>query len=335
MSKSPPMLAFIPSYSLTAFKAFARVTQLRVSPQNLQGGLYLWSAFDQRTTSRRHFKATAMATQGSVLAVDIASFSAQLFHHRELFPRARIIAEAVTDFLPGTGANVYLLNSADGILSWVPQASAGDSTIHDPTIPADRGTLGLLVARPEPLAFSEKELAREQYAHLNVRRTLHSLAYVPLKVHDELVGAIEIVGFEEPITATNLAALQPLADVAAGALVNALAYEQERNNALSSITRITQLYDLEKVFGATLELDQLLPIIGAKFKEVLECQAVNVWLVQPDESVLLMHQAGVDPTVQEGETQTPGQGVAGDVSDSGEALLIESADDERLKQRNA
>jgi len=276
-----------------------------------------------------------MATQGSVLAADIAAFSTRLLDNRELFPRARIVAEAVTDFLPGTGANVYLLLTLDEAQVWAPQASVGDVTVHDSAVASDQGTLGVISVRPEPLIFSEKELMREQYAHLNVRRTLHSLAYLPLKHQGELVGAIEILAFEGTISPKNLASLQPLAEVAASALANAASYEQERNSALSSITRITQLYDLEKVFSSTLELDQLLPIIGSKFKEVLECQAVNVWLLQPDESVLLMHQAGVDPTVQEGETQTPGQGVAGDVSDSGEALLIESADDERLKQRNA
>ena len=276
-----------------------------------------------------------MATQGSVVAVDIAAFSAQLFEHREVFPRARVIAETITNVLPETAANIYFLGVVDGSQVWISQASAGGVTIPDSTVAADHGTLGILAAKPELLVFSEKELVREQYAHLNVRRTLRFLAYVPLKNRNELLGAIEVLGFEGQITVSNLATLQPMAEVAANALADAIAYEQERNSALASITRITQLYDLEKVFSSTLELDQLLPIIGTKFKEVLECQAVNVWLLQPDESVLLMHQAGVDPTVQEGVIQTPGEGIAGDVSDSGEALLIESADDERLGKRNA
>ena len=276
-----------------------------------------------------------MVTQGSVLAVDIAAFSAQLFDQREVLPRARTIAATVADVLPGSAATVYFLTTLDDSKFWTAQATAGDVTVHDPTVACDHGTLGVLAAKPEPLIFSEKELAREQYAHLNLRRTAYSLAYIPLMSGDELFGAIEVVGFEGPITESNLAALQPIAAIAANALANAVAYEQERNSALSSITRITQLYDLEKVFGSTLELDQLLPIIGLKFKEVLECQAVNVWLLQPDESLLLMYQAGVDPTVNEGDVQTAGEGVAGDVSDNGEALLIESSDDERLINRNA
>ncbi len=276
-----------------------------------------------------------MATQGSVLAVDIAAFSAQLLNHRELSPRARTIIEAVTDVLPGTGVNLYLFVSENESQYWVPQATTGDVTVHESMVAADRGTLGLLAAKDEALVFSQNELVREQYAHLNVRRTLNSLAYLPLRMHGDLFGAIEILSFDGPIFETSLAALQSVTEVAASALADAVSYERERNSALSSITRITQLYDLEKVFSSTLELDQLLPIIGLKFKEVLECQAVNVWLLQPDESLLLMHQAGMDPTVQEGETQKPGESLAGDVSDNGEPLLIESREDERLAKRNA
>jgi RND family efflux transporter MFP subunit len=103
---------------------------------------------------------------------------------------------------------------------------------------------------------------------------------------------------------------------------------------MTSITRLTQFYDIEKVFSSTLEMDELLPIIGGKMREMLECQAVNVWMVQGDGSLLLMHQAGWDPTTRQGMTQKGGQGIAGDVSDNGEPVLITDPIDERLIGRN-
>jgi RND family efflux transporter MFP subunit len=276
-----------------------------------------------------------MATQGSVLAIDLAGFSALLLENREVFPRARIIAQAVTDLFPDAAANVYLLATLDQGQVWAPQATSGEVTVHDASVPAEHGTLGMIASKIRPFALSAKELAREEYAHLNVRRTLDSLGYLPLTHQGRLLGAIEILSFETELTSATMQSLQPIADVSASALANAVNYEEERHSALSSISRLTQLYDLEKVFSSTLELDQLLPIIGSKFREVLECQAVNVWLLQGDESLLLMQQAGTDPTIQEGAIQKPGEGVAGDVSDSGEPVLIESPDDERLVQRNA
>ena len=276
-----------------------------------------------------------MATQGSAQAIDIAVFSGQLLAHREVSPRARIVAEAVADLLSGSACTVYLLATSDEGQVWAPQATAGDASIPDVLILANEGILGILADKAAPLLFSAKDLVREQYAHLHVRRTLNSLAYLPLKNRGELIGAIEVLSFENEADGTVIAALEPVADVAASALANAVSYEEERNNALASINRMTQLYDLEKVFSSTLELDQLLPIIGSKFREILECQAVNIWMLQGDESLDLMHQAGVDPTVQQGTTQRPGEGVAGDVSDNGEPVLIASPDDERLTKRNA
>src|SRR4029077_8080862 len=128
--------------------------------------------------------------------------------------------------------------------------------------------------------------------------------------------------------------LGAVAEVASGALYGAQIYQEEHHNTLASITRLTQLYDIEKVFSSTLEMAQLLPIIGSKVREMLDCEAVNVWLLEPDESLRLMHQPGTDLTVREGASQKPGEGVPGDVSDNGEPVLIEKSEDERLVRRN-
>lgn len=275
-----------------------------------------------------------MATQGPIVAMDVAAVSARLLQNRELAARARLAAQALSDFLPGAGINVYVLGDQDGESVWFPQATAGDVNITEAVIPLGQGALATLAENPEPLVLAGKNLVREEYAHLHVRRTVQSLAYLPLTSTDELVGAIEIVSFDQEFRKSTFPALLPVAQVVATALANAAEYEQERHSTLSSITRLTQLYDLEKVLNSTLELDQLLPLIGSKFKELLECQAVNVWLLEGDESVTLMHQAGLDPTTHVGQIQKPGEGLAGDVSDSGEPLLIESAEDERLARRN-
>ncbi|HEY8669989.1 MAG TPA: hypothetical protein VIL63_04045, partial [Terriglobales bacterium] len=72
-----------------------------------------------------------MATQGSVLAIDLAGFSALLLENREVFPRARVIAQAVTDLFPDAAANVYLLATFDQGQVWAPQATSGEVTVHD------------------------------------------------------------------------------------------------------------------------------------------------------------------------------------------------------------
>jgi RND family efflux transporter MFP subunit len=274
-----------------------------------------------------------MATQSPNLVLDIAAISVRLLEAQEIDPRAREVARSVSALLPASAVNVYMISETDEGEVWAVHGTVGDAA-PDETVPLDAGTLGILAVNPRALLLAGKTLVREQYAHLNVRKTLHSLAYLPLVANNDLIGAIEILSFEEQLTETHLGDLQGIAEIAGPALNAARRYEVERNNSLTSITRLTHFYDIEKVFASTLEMDQLLPLIGSKICETLECEAVNVWMVQGDDSILLMHQAGEDPTTQQGMTQKGGEGIAGDVSDTGEPVLITEPEDERLVRRN-
>jgi len=275
-----------------------------------------------------------MPIQISRLTLNIAALSARLLEEQEVFPRARITAQTIAEALPGSAVNVYTTTPlADGD-AWTVIATAGEDAVPEAAIPLQTGTLGILARELKPLLFEGNALSREEYAHVNVRRTLHSLTYLPLIQREELIGAIEILSFENKLNEAHMNALGAVAEVTSGALYGAQIYQEEHHNTLASITRLTQLYDIEKVFSSTLEMDQLLPIIGSKVREMLDCEAVNLWLLEPDESLRLMHQAGSDLTVREGALQKPGEGVPGDVSDNGEPILIEKSDDERLVRRN-
>jgi RND family efflux transporter MFP subunit len=115
-------------------------------------------------------------------------------------------------------------------------------------------------------------------------------------------------------------------------LSTGIAYESERNTNLESITRLTQLYDLERSFNSTLEMDDLLPLIAGKYRELLNVQAVNLWMVE-DEAARLMNRAGTDKTVELETVQGAGQGMTGDLLESAEAVVI-GHPDERLRKRN-
>jgi len=275
-----------------------------------------------------------MATQSPGFSVPLADFAATLLAQREISPRARIIAQFVSGFVPEAAVVVYAIHDQDEP-AWKPEAVLGEIAMQESIVEHGAGTLGALAENREPVVYEASELAREDYAHLNVRRTIQSLAYIPLLVDETtMVGAIEIISFGKQITETLVAPVIDAADLAAIGLGSAIIYENERNQQLESITRVTQMYDLEKVFNSTLEIDQLIPIICAKFQEILNAQIVNLWVVQDDE-LLLSGQAGDDPRYELGATQKAGEGIAGDVSDKAEPLLIDDPEDERLKRRNS
>ncbi|MGB6598472.1 MAG: GAF domain-containing protein [Candidatus Acidiferrum sp.] len=266
--------------------------------------------------------------------INLIGTAIRLLADQELSARSRTAAKAVAQAISGTAVNLYaLVNENEGQV-WRAVATAGDVSVNTVAIPVDSGTLGELFSQRSSLLISGRELPREQYGHLDIRRTILSLAYLPLVKEEELIGAIEILSFDNEITDDDILPLAPLAEVIGAAIAAAQRYETERQDTLGSINRLTQLYDLEKVFSSTLEMDELLPIIGAKLRELLECQALNIWLLQPDETVQLTHQSGIDPTMPEKSSQKPGEGHAGAVSDNGEPLLIEDPEDTRLVARN-
>ena len=102
--------------------------------------------------------------------------------------------------------------------------------------------------------------------------------YLPLLREQQLVGTFEIVGFTEPLTETALQSLDGLAELAVIALGSAEQYEEQRQNLLDSIHRLTQLYDLEKSLNETLDFEPLLELIPVKVAAMLPCQAIHLWM---------------------------------------------------------
>ena len=273
-----------------------------------------------------------MTTRRPRVAVPVAPFASALLTQQEVGPRAQVIADQIAQLLPGIAVVVYVIEDQQNP-AWTPKAIAGEITVGDVT-EFDSGTLGTVAANKTFMQFEGGDLQREEYGHLDIRRTVTALAYVPLVLDDILFGAIELVSSDQSLPEGLLEMLSEIPELATQAIATALSYESERNTSLQSISRVTQMYDLEKVFNSTLEMDELLGTIAKKFQEVMNVQGVNLWMVSND-ALELVRCEGYDPTVQLGMVQGPGEGIAGDISDSGEAVLVDNADDERLQKRNA
>jgi RND family efflux transporter MFP subunit len=274
-----------------------------------------------------------MGGEGPVRTIDLSEFATELLSEREVIPRARHIANRVSSLFPGAATVVYVIEPRDEESVFVPKAIAGEVKV-DPALLRESQLLAAMLQGQEAQIYDGATLAREMYAHLDLRRTLVSLALVPLRIEDNLVGAIEIVAFDDPLRASALYAMTQLTELSAHGLNSARIYERERNSQLQSISRITQFYDLEKTFNAAIELEDLLPLIASKFRELLNVQAVNLWMVATKETLLLTTRAGTDSSAELDSSQGAG-GIAFQVSETGEPTLIDDPEDERLRNRNA
>lgn len=272
-----------------------------------------------------------MATQIPALSNAVWQLTAALLGEREATPRAEILAAHLSRIFPGNSILIYALNvAAAERLNCL--ASEGEAKPFETSV-AITGVLAKMRTQTQSAVFNSTELARDQYAHLNLRQSLASLAYVPLTNGSGMVGLIEIVSPRQALTLDSLAVVESIREHATAALATGLQFESERNAQFESISRLTQLYDLERVFNSTLQMERLLPLVSSKVRDIMEVQACNLWMVQGEELVLLSRD-GDDPTLPLMTVYKSGDGIAAEVSDTGKAILITRAEDPRLARRN-
>lgn len=255
-----------------------------------------------------------------------------LLREPELGPRATLTVQRVAESLSHGAAILYLVETPES--SWRVKARIGEVRLAA-VVPFETGQLPILAKSREPLILTPKQLAPEDYAHLGLLRTPRSWAGLPI-LHDQvLVGVLEVVSFDDVISESDLAGLAECVEDVGPALSNALAYEQERAHYMEALSRLAALYDLEKVFSSTLEMNTLFNLVPSKFRDLLQVRAVNLWMVKDQEQLELVRRAGEDPSLPIGSVQQKGEDLVAQVSDSGEAKLISDRDDVYLKRRNA
>jgi RND family efflux transporter MFP subunit len=271
-----------------------------------------------------------MATQKPTLSIPVLDFLAALLGENSVNQRAEIIASYMEPFFSGSAIAIYRYDPQNQ--SWLLAASSGDAKPENSV--SRGGVLGSAAELSGPTVWSGARLRLEQYAHLGLARHVESLACVPLVHGSSLVAVIEIASFDRPVEEREFAALSDVLEHSAVALASATAYESERNSNYDSITRLTQLYDLERTFNSTLEMEKLLNIVPAKIREILPCSAINLWMVQ-DDDVTLVGRSGNDPSTELGEVQKKDQGVAAHVAETGKPAAILDPKDARLQARKS
>ena len=119
------------------------------------------------------------------------------------------------------------------------------------------------------------------------------------------------------------------------AIASLRSMDSERSSTLSTIERLTALYDLGRTFTSTLEIGELLPIVAAKVRDILGAEVCNLWLVDARANELYLgQQAGEDHSVNEQTRHPLTEGLLGDMAHQANPRLItEPLDEPDLSQR--
>jgi transcriptional regulator with GAF, ATPase, and Fis domain/multidrug resistance efflux pump len=260
--------------------------------------------------------------------------AAQLLGTHDSASRAAVIASSIAGLISDSACIIHLYQPENESASWTIAGAAGEISLAEGQHAGD-----WLFAIPESFPaeaqiYDKTRLHREDYAHFNVSRSVSTIVYLPVEYLGQLAAVVEVIVFSGSITQEHLGDLAPILRLTPLALLAGRQYEQQRQNLLDSVHRMSQLYDLEKSLNATLELDAVIAMVPTKAAAMLPCQAMHLWMFDGDD-LRLVASEGEDDTVAVGMTEAPGEGYVADMAEEGEPLLIDDAEDVRLQARNA
>jgi RND family efflux transporter MFP subunit len=187
------------------------------------------------------------------------------------------------------------------------------------------GLLAEVYESAETRRVGTRDVAADGFSHLEEasRARVKSGVYAALPGAQGPEGVVEVLNKRAgEFTAEDAHFLEEASSLAGQALTNLGAIEKERHEQLATLERLTALYDLGRTFTSTLELGSLLPIVAEKIRDILGAGACNLWLLDAN-GLYLAHQAGEDPTVEDGARVSSEEGLLGGIAQQATGKLVE------------
>ena len=177
-----------------------------------------------------------------------------------------------------------------------------------------------------PTALDRKEIASSQDPLVKgLPAATQTCLTIPLEAEGQVVGLMALL-FDQPQKAEpRAAALQSFVRHAAPALDLALKAEKKTVGMLQAIERLTNLYDLSKAFGSTIDLEELNGIIVRKAVDFGVAEVASFWLLQGETTEVVLAGTAVNENYDvENAPDAVGGSIVGD-------LLAE----QKVERRNA
>jgi GAF domain-containing protein/multidrug resistance efflux pump len=172
-----------------------------------------------------------------------------------------------------------------------------------------------------------KEVAGDAFEHLDdaSRPRVKSALFASLPGAQSAEGVVEVLNKRSgEFTDEDAHFLEEASRLAGTALTNLDAIEGERHAQLSTLERLTALYDLGRTFTSTLELGELLPIVAGKIRDILAAGACNLWLADSgSQELYLAKKIGEDPTVEDDSRVSLTEGLLAEVAQQANPKLLE------------
>jgi RND family efflux transporter MFP subunit len=149
--------------------------------------------------------------------------------------------------------------------------------------PRETGFVHDLVRDRQPLVLTGAELRGNDPFVRGLPPAFRAGLAVPLEAEGLVVGLLALYFTELPDADEALARLERFLEQAAPALGRALRSERKTVGMLHAIERLTNLYDLSKAFGSTIDFDELSALIARKASDFASAEVASLWLLSGDE----------------------------------------------------
>ena len=218
------------------------------------------------------------------------------------------------------------LARADAALLWAPDTVSpiflcigtygkGTEKLLRRSVPHHEGFLRDLLRDKRPAPLDRSDFADSKDPLLkNIPDDFESSVVIPLEAEGLAVGVVVLLFRKTPNTIETLTRLQGFVQHAAPALARALRAERKTVGMLRAIERLTNLYDLSKAFGSTIDQAELTDLIARKAVDLGAAEVASLWNLEPaSEEVALAATVVSDNYEVENPPDAVGASIVGDV----------------------
>jgi len=198
------------------------------------------------------------------------------------------------------------ISAADGALVWTPDtanqlfvcvAAEGEGTkpFLRRSVPRDNETVHELLRDKRPSTIDRKDFQTSQDLLLKgLPAAIQTAIAIPLQAEGQVVALLELLFAQPQKAGQRMAALESFLRHAEVALDQAVKGEKKTVGMLQAIERLTNLYDLSKAFGSTIDLNDLNEIIVRKAVDFGVAEVASLWLFEAETSDVVLAATAVN-----------------------------------------
>jgi RND family efflux transporter MFP subunit len=187
------------------------------------------------------------------------------------------------------------LTRADAALLWAPDTvnplflcigahGEGTEKLLRRSAPRDEGFLRDLLRDKQPATLDRIDFAGSKDPLLkNLPADIDTGLVILLEAEGLPVGVLVLLFRKRPDTIEALTRVKGFVQHAAPALARALRAERKTVGMLHAIERLTNLYDLSKSFGSTIDEGELTTLVAWKAADMGSAEVCSLWLFEPRE----------------------------------------------------